>query len=124
MDNALIPIIVTIGISTLVIVASIIGTFFVLLNYLGGRIDQANTELGGRIEQSEARIMQAVSKDKAELLDAIRDTERRMTETTRDSEQRLSRRMDRFEDKTDANFEILRRESGERAIEQPVAGDD
>jgi biopolymer transport protein ExbB/TolQ len=146
MGSALVPIIVTIGISTLVIVASIIGTLFVLLNYLGrridqasaelsgridqasaelsGRIDQESAELGGRIDQAEARITQAASKDKAELLDAIRDTERRMTEATRDSEQRLSRRMDRFEDKTDANFETLRRESSERITEQPVAGDD
>ena len=124
MASALIPIIVTIGISTLVIVASIIGTFFVLLNYMGGRTDQAET-----------RITQAAAKDKSELLDAIRDTERRTTESVRDSEQRLtesirdseqrmSRRMDRFEDKTDANFEALRLEPSERASEQPVAGDD
>ena len=124
MDNAMIPIIVTIGISTLIIVASLLGTFFILLNYLGGRIDQ-----------SEARIMQAAAKDKAELLEAIRDTEQRSTESirvteqrltegTRDSEQRLSRRLDRFEDKTDANFEALRRESSERPAEQPVVGDD
>ena len=135
MDNTMIPIIVTIGISTLIIVASILGTFFILLNHLSGRIDKANSELGGRIERSESRITQAAAKDKAELLETIRDTEQRLTETMRsdkaelqetirDTEQRLSRRLDRFEDKTDANFEALRRESSERPAEQPVAGDD
>ena len=118
------PLIITIAIASVIIVGANIATFVILLNHLSGRIDQMSTDLGGRIDQSGLRIIQAAAKNKAELLDAIRDTERRLTESTRDSEQRLSRRLDRFEDKTDANFEALRRESSERPAEQPVAGDD
>lgn len=109
MENALIPIIVTIGISTLIIVASVIGTFVVLLNYLSSRI-----------EQSEARVTGAAAKDKAELLDYMRDTESRLTHRMDRSDDKI----ERFEDKTDAQFETLRREMNERTTEQPVIGDD
>ena len=124
MGNELIPLIITIAIASVIIVGANIATFVILLNHLSERIDQMSTDLGGRIDQSGLRIIQAAAKNKAELLDAIRDSERRLTESTRDSEQRLSRRLDRFEDKTDANFEALRRESSERPAEHPVAGDD
>ena len=113
MESALIPIIVTIGISTLIIVASVLGTFVVLLNHLSSRIDQSEERTSQRIDQSEERVTNAAAKDKAELLESIRDTEHRMTH-----------RMDRFEDKAEAQFETLRRELSQRTTEQPVAGDD
>ena len=56
MENALIPIIVTIGISTLIIVVSVIGTFVALLNHLSARIEQSEARMNARIEQSEARM--------------------------------------------------------------------
>ncbi len=118
------PLIITIAIASLIIVGSNIATFVILLNHLSGRIDR-----------SEQRLTEAMRSDKTELQETIRDTEQRLTEamrsdkaelqeTIRDTEQRLTRRMDRFEDKTDANFETLRNASSERATEQPVAGDD
>ena len=157
MGNDLMPVIITIAVASLIIVGSNIATFVILLNHLGGRIDQ-----------SEARVTQAATRDKAELQEIIRDSEQRLTETMRsdkaelqetmrsdkaelqetmrsdkaelqetmrsdkaelldairDSEQRLSRRLDRSEDRTDANFEALRREYREREAEQTVAGDD
>ena len=114
MESALIPIIVTIGISTLIIVVSVIGTFVVLLNHLSVRIDQSEERTSQRIDQSEERVTSASAKDKSELQESIRDTEHRMTH-----------RMDRFEDKTEAQFETLRRELSPRIVErQPVTGDD
>ena len=109
MENALIPVIVTIGISTLIIVASVLGTFVVLLNHLSARIDQ-----------SEERVTSAAAKDKAELLETIRDTERRLTHRMDRSDDRI----ERFEARTTAQFEMLRRELRQSAAEQPVTGDD
>lgn len=53
MENALIPIIVTIGISTLIIVVSVIGTFVVLLNYLSARIEQSEQRMTHRMDRIE-----------------------------------------------------------------------
>ena len=102
MENDMTPLIITIAIASVVIVGSNIATFVILLNHLSGRIDR-----------SEARVTETMRSDKAELQETIRDSERRM-----------SHRMDRFEDKTDANFEVLRRERLEREVEQPIVGDD
>ena len=120
MENALIPIIVTIGISTLIIVASVLGTFVVLLNYLSSRI-----------EQSEARLTSAAAKDKAELQEQMRTDKSELLETIRDTERRLTHRMDRSDDRIERfeirnaeQFEALRRELRQSAAEQPVAGDD
>ena len=124
MESALIPIIVTIGISTLIIVASVLGTFVVLLNYLSSRIDRSEARLTALIEQSEARVTSAAAKDKAELQEEIRSNKVELLETMRDTEQRLTHRMDRLEDKTEAQFESLRRELSQRPVEQPVTGDD
>ena len=120
----MIPIIITIGVSSLVMVASVIATLVILLNHLGGRIDQVSTDMGRRIDQAEARVTQAAAKDKAELLEAMRDSEQRLTEAMRDSENRMTHRMDRLEDRSDAQFESVRRELSESVTEQPVAGDD
>ena len=120
MENALIPIIVTIGISTLIIVASVLGTFVVLLNYLSSRIDQSEGRLTALIEQSEARVTSAAAKDKADLQETIRDAERRLTHRMDRSDDKA----ERFEEKTEAQFETLRRELIQRPVDQPVTGDD
>ena len=125
MENALIPIIVTIGISTLIIVASVLGTFVVLLNHLSSRIDRSEARMIALIEQSEARVTGAAAKDKAELQEEMRSNKAELLEAIRDTERRLTHRMERFEDKVDAQFEALRQELRQRAAEQqPVVGDD
>lgn len=120
MENALIPIIVTIGISTLIIVASVLGTFVVLLNHLSSRIEQSEARLTSAAAKDKAELQEQMRTDKAELLETIRDTERRLTHRMDRSDDRI----ERFEDKTEAQFETLRRELSQRAAEQPVAGDD
>ena len=102
MENTLIPIIVTIGISTLIVVVSVIGTFVALLNHLSARMEQSEARMNTRIEQSEARMNARIDQ----------------------SEARMTRQMERFEDKVDVQFETLRRELRQSAAEQPVAGDD
>ena len=41
MGNDLMPVIITIAVASLIIVGSNIATFVILLNHLGGRIDQS-----------------------------------------------------------------------------------
>ena len=53
MENALIPIIVTIDISTLIIVASVLGTFVVLLNCLSLSIEQSEQRMTHRMDRIE-----------------------------------------------------------------------
>ncbi len=109
MDTALLPIIVTVGISTLIVVVSVLGTFVVLLNHLSARIEQSEQRMNERTNLSEQR----------------------MTERINLSEQRMTHRMDRsddklehFRDETREQFQDIRQELLQRPSEHPVAGDD
>ena len=120
MESALIPIIVTIGISTLIIVASVLGTFVVLLNYLSSRIEQSEARLTSAAAKDKAELQEQMRTDKAELLETIRDTERRLTHRM----DRSDDRMERFDIRNAEQFETLRRELSQSAAEQPITGDD
>ncbi len=98
MDTALLPIIVTVGISTLIMVVSVLGTFVILLNHLSARIEQSEQRMTERINLSEQRMTHRMD--------------------------RSDDKLEHFRDETREQFQDIRQELLQRPSEHPVAGDD